>query len=160
MEATQCDLVNDTIPFKPLTAHFSHLIFVLSAIAPEHFIKVAKKIYDQLAPGAVLYFRDYGKYDLGQIRFAKKANAKLKDNFYVCQDKTRRYYFTLDEVKQIFCGGEDAGAGFECIELKNCYRVVENRKDKKMMHRVWVQAKFRKPLKVLNDSLEKKEESD
>jgi hypothetical protein len=37
---------------------------VLSAIAPEHFEKVAKKIFDQLAGGAILYFRDYGRYDL------------------------------------------------------------------------------------------------
>ena len=28
----------------------------------------------------------------------------------------------------------------------NHYRVVENRKDQKTMHRVWVQAKFRKPV--------------
>ena len=129
MQADVCDLVNDKIPFEPLTAQYSQLIFVLSAIAPEHFVKVTKKIYDQLAPGAVLYFRDYGKYDLGQIRFAKKANAKLKSNFYVCADKTRRYYFSLEEVNQIFCGGGDEGASFECIENKNHYRLVENRKD-------------------------------
>ena len=115
MEAAVCDLVKDNIPFEPLTADFSQLIFVLSAIAPENFVPVAKKIYDQLKPGAVLYFRDYGRYDLAQLRFAKKANSKLKDNFYVRTDKTRAYYFTLEEVETLFCGGNEKGADFECI---------------------------------------------
>ena len=86
-----------------------------------------KKIYEHLAPGAILYFRDFGKYDLGQIRLAKKGECKLKDNFYVCTDKTRRYYFTLEEIKRLFCGGGDNGANFECIESRNIYKVVEHR---------------------------------
>ena len=46
-------------------------------------------------------------------------------------DKTRAYYFTEEEVKDIFCnfGAEDEQIGFECIECDNHYRVVENRKD-------------------------------
>lgn len=96
----------------------------MSAIAPENFPKVAKKIFDQLQPGAVLYFRDYGRYDLAQLRFASKGmgNSKLKDNFYVRNDKTRAYYFTCEEVREIF-------KEFECLENKYCYRQVENRKD-------------------------------
>ena len=89
---------------------------------------VAKKIYDQLAPGAVLYFRDYGRYDLAQLRFAQRKTSKLANNFYFRNDKTRAYYFTEEEVRDIFCGFNDDG-GFECIELANHYRVVENRKD-------------------------------
>jgi len=42
-------------------------------------------------------------------------------------------------VKEIF-----EAAGFATIECKYFYRVVENRKDEKVMHRVWIQAKFRK----------------
>ena len=122
---------------------------MLSAIAPENFVAVAKKIYAQLKPGAILYFRDYGRYDLAQLRFAKKANAKLKDNFYVRADKTRAYYFTLEEVETLFCGGGEKGADFECVQNMNHYRVVENRKDQKTMHRVWVQAKFRKPVEAV-----------
>lgn len=107
---------------------------------------MARKIYNQLAPGAVLYFRDYGRHDLAQLRFAQRKTSKLQDNFYVRNDKTRAYYFTEEQIKDIFCSfdGEDA-PGFECIECENHYRVVENRKDNKTMHRVWVQAKFRKP---------------
>ena len=66
-------------------------------------------------------------------------NSKLKDNFYVRNDKTRAYYFLMEEVLDLF-------KEFECVEKKYCYRVVENRKDSKTMHRVWIQAKFKKPL--------------
>lgn len=105
IEAKTCDLVNEPIPFAPLTAAFAQLIFVLSAISPENFVNVAKKIFDQLKPGATLYFRDYGRYDLAQLRFAGKKGSKLKENFYVRNDKTRAYYFTTKQVKNIFCHG-------------------------------------------------------
>jgi hypothetical protein len=29
-------------------------------------------------------------------------NSKLKENFYVRQDKTRAYYFTLEELRELF----------------------------------------------------------
>ena len=70
IDAKPCDLVNEEIPFPPLTAQFAQFIFVLSAINPTQYKAVAQKIYNQLAPGAVLYFRDYGRYDLAQLRFA------------------------------------------------------------------------------------------
>ncbi len=81
----------------------------------------------------MLYFRDYGLYDLAQLRFAEKGTSKISKNFYALFDKTRAYYFTTAEVKSIF-----ESAGFETIECKYFYRVVENRKDEKVMHRVWI----------------------
>ena len=78
-----CDLVNQEIPFPPQTAHFSWLIFVLSAIAPENFPKVALKIYNHLCNDSYFYFRDYGRYDLAQMRFAEKGTSKIATNFYV-----------------------------------------------------------------------------
>ena len=48
----------------------------------------------------------------------------MSENFYVRNDKTRAYYFTKEEVRELFCG-----SGFECLECANHYRVVENRKD-------------------------------
>jgi len=38
------------------------LIFVLSAISPENHLDVARKIFEWMKPGSVLFFRDYGKY--------------------------------------------------------------------------------------------------
>jgi methyltransferase-like protein 6 len=46
IDAKTCDLVKEEIPFAPQTANFGILIFVLSAISPENFTLVAKKIYD------------------------------------------------------------------------------------------------------------------
>ena len=54
-------------------------------------------------------------------------------------DKTRAYYFTLEEVAEMF-----EKVGFEALENKFCHRVIENRKEQKRMYRVWVQSRFRK----------------
>jgi methyltransferase-like protein 6 len=58
----------------------------------------------------------------------------------VRNDKTRAYYFTLEEVEELF-----VGSGFELIENKYFYRMIENRKKEIAMHRVWIQSRFRKP---------------
>ena len=125
IEAHQCDLVNDEIPFEPKTADFCLILFVLSAITPEKYPLVLAKLADQMKPGGVVYFRDYGRYDMAQLRFAKRGNQKLGDNFYLrTEHKTRAYYFALEEVTEMF-----ANAGFEMIENKFCHRVIENRKE-------------------------------
>lgn len=90
-----CDLVKDPFP-KWDRPDLATLIFVLSAIAPEHHESVIQKIYDWMKPGSVLYFRDYGKYDFGQINLSRKKNRKLKENFYVKNDGVRVYYFTME----------------------------------------------------------------
>lgn len=64
VDAHVVDLVNDEFPFPKETADFSIMLFVLSAISPENFPLVAQKLLAQLKPGAILYFRDYGRYDL------------------------------------------------------------------------------------------------
>ena len=74
--------------------------------------------------GGIIYFRDYGRYDLAQLRFAIRKKQKLKDNFYIRSDNTRAYYFTIEEVQQLF-----EEAGFRQIENSYHYRLVENRKD-------------------------------
>jgi len=57
----------------------------------------------------------------------------------VRHDKTRAYYFTLEEVESLF-----AEVGFEKIESRYCYRMVENRKEEKRMYRVWIQSRYRR----------------
>lgn len=59
---------------------------------------VAQKVFDWMKPGSVLFFRDYGRYDFGQINLSQKKNRKLKENFYVKNDGVRVYYFS-NEVR-------------------------------------------------------------
>lgn len=77
MKVAVANLVTDEIPFKG-HGDLSTLIFVLSAIVPEKHLEVMQKIADWMRPGSFLYFRDYGRYDFGQLNLSSKGNRKLR----------------------------------------------------------------------------------
>jgi len=135
------DIATQDIPEKFTRPNFALLLFVLSAISPEKHESSLKKIYDQLKPGGVLFFRDYGRYDLAQLNFAKRKKNKLKDNFYVRYDGTRTFYFEKDEAEALL-----KDIGFEIYDSENHLREIKNRKLDLTMNRVWIQIKARKPL--------------
>ncbi|KAI7906696.1 S-adenosyl-L-methionine-dependent methyltransferase [Cokeromyces recurvatus] len=114
------------------------LIFVMSALAPEQWEQAVKNIYRMLKPGGLVLFRDYGRYDLAQLRFKK--NRLLKENFYIRGDGTRVYFFTSEEIAKIF--KQDNLFRIEQNAVDR--RLIVNRQRKLKMYRVWLQGKFRK----------------
>jgi len=50
------------------------MIFFLSAIPPDQVHSVLKKIDDVMIEGGLIFFRDYGLYDMAMIRNHKKEN--------------------------------------------------------------------------------------
>jgi hypothetical protein len=54
------------------------------------------------AAAMTVLVRDYGIYDMAEIRLAEQKGHKIADNFYVRKDGTRAFYFSEDQLRQIF----------------------------------------------------------
>ncbi|XP_026877686.2 mRNA N(3)-methylcytidine methyltransferase METTL8 [Electrophorus electricus] len=126
-------------PFPPVSLDIILLVFVLSSIHPGRMQEVLNRLAVYLKHGGTILFRDYGRYDLSQLRF--KRGQCLSENFYMRQDGTCVYFFTKDEVSQLF-----TDAGLEEVQNLEDRRLQVNRRKKVMMHRVWTQSKYRKSL--------------
>lgn len=139
IKAFQCDITTDSvhqhIPANSLD--IISMIFVLSAITPEKFDAVVKNLHRLLKPNGIVLFRDYGRYDMAQLRF--KSGHKIAENFYMRQDGTRSYYFAEHELANIFKKNH-----FEI--LSNCYvhRRTLNIKEGIDVPRIFLQGKFKK----------------
>ncbi|NXV95593.1 METL2 protein, partial [Calonectris borealis] len=135
------DVCDDAVPypFPDEILDVILLVFVLSTIHPDRMQGVVNRLAKLLKPGGMLLFRDYGRYDTAQLRF-KKGHC-LSENFYVRGDGTRVYFFTKDEIWNMF-----TLAGLTEVQNLVDRRLQVNRRKKVKMQRVWIQSKFQKPL--------------
>ncbi|KAJ2823977.1 hypothetical protein FBU31_004114 [Coemansia sp. 'formosensis'] len=137
-----CDITKDRLA-DTIPAHSVDIvsaIFVFSALPPEKQADAVSNVLEILKPGGRILFRDYGIYDLAQLRF--KSGHKLETNLYVRQDGTLSYYFSTERLRELFVrhGG--------LVELDNEYvvRRLVNVKREIDSDRVFTQAKFQAPI--------------
>ncbi|XP_023767740.1 uncharacterized protein LOC111916326 [Lactuca sativa] len=115
------------------------LIFTLSAVPVDRMPMAISECFSVLKPGGLLFFRDYGLYDMTMLRF--EADQRVGFREYKRSDGTRSYFFSLNTARDLFLA-----AGFIEVELEYCCVKSVNRRKQKTMHRVWVHGKFQKPL--------------
>ncbi|XP_062133976.1 tRNA N(3)-methylcytidine methyltransferase METTL6, partial [Drosophila sulfurigaster albostrigata] len=140
--AFQCDITTQQVHehIAPESLDVCTMIFVLSAIHPDKFKAVIANLGKLLKPGGLVLFRDYGLYDMAQLRF--KPGHKIAENLYMRQDGTRSYYFAEQELAQLFNDSD-----FEVISNNYVHRRTLNLKEGIDVPRIFLQGKFRKRIK-------------
>lgn len=119
---------------------FVSLIFVFSALHPDKMKTAVENIAKVMKPNGTVLVRDYGINDHSMIRF--DPGHKLAEKFYVRQDGTRSYFFTLEEMEQLFVGASGNGSFFRKAENEYVFRETVNMKEKLRVPRVFIQSKF------------------
>lgn len=139
MAAFACDITTDDVfgTVREASIDLITLVFVLSAIHPDKFDAVIKTMWRLLRPGGVVLFRDYGLYDMAQLRF--KPGSKIAEKLYVRQDGTRSYYFDVEETKRLFERSE-----FEVVSNDYIHRRTVNFKEGIDVPRIFLQGKYKK----------------
>eukprot|EP00941_MAST-03F_sp_MAST-3F-sp1_P006369 g6369.t1 len=138
-QAYVCDVTADPLPQQILSQPLDSvlMLYSLSAVNPEKMLIFVRKVVNVMKKGSLLFFRDYGRGDLAQLRFTEDGHHKIEDNFYVRQDGTRAYYFTTGEIERLFeC------AGLTRKELSYIDREQHNHAHGTTWTRRWIHAIF------------------
>ncbi|KAF0274938.1 hypothetical protein FOG51_00116 [Hanseniaspora uvarum] len=136
--ADRWDITDSKLPVEEGTVDVIIMIFVFSALEPQQWKAAIDNAAKLLKKGGKILFRDYGRYDLAQVRF--KGEKILSPNFYIRGDGTRVYFFTDEEIEEIFTGNDQ----FDKVKIGIDRRLLVNRKKKIKMYRQWIQAVFEK----------------
>jgi SAM-dependent methyltransferase len=110
-------------------------IFMLSAVHPQLHVDSLLRLRALLKPGGLILFRDYGRYDMTQVRFHARGNRVMAPNLYVRGDQTVAYFFSLDDVRAMA-----AAVNLSVLRVEYDVRKLINRKRKLTMYRVWIVA--------------------
>lgn len=139
MTVWQGDLVKEEVVDRvpPGGCDILIIMFVLSAVNPDNMDSFMGHAVKGLKQGGRLLFRDYGRYDMAQIRF--KPTRRIQDNLYARQDGTLAYFFDIDELDALF-----QRHGLRKVKSEYIRRCIRNRRTNAEMHRVWIQSIYEK----------------
>lgn len=93
-----------------------------------------------MKPNGIVFVRDYGLNDHSMVRF--DPGHKIAEKFYVRQDGTRTYFFSLEEMTNLFVDNSHNASWFTKTENEYVFRETINMKEKLRVPRVFIQSKF------------------
>ena len=121
-------------------------VFLLSALPPGPALgRVVATATAQLAPGGWLLVRDYGLYDMVELRFRGNSGAARPGGAFQRADGTLARFFTPDALAEEVCAAAAAaGRPLVCSSAHFCTVRVVNRGKGTEMKRVFVNASFQR----------------
>uniref|UniRef100_A0A915P8C5 SAM-dependent MTase RsmB/NOP-type domain-containing protein n=1 Tax=Meloidogyne floridensis TaxID=298350 RepID=A0A915P8C5_9BILA len=128
------DITENTDQVPEESLDYILCVFVLSAIAPCRLKLAILNLVRLLKPGGILMVKDYGRYDLTQLRF--KRDRFIDENFYRRGDGTFVSYFTTEELHALF-----AQVGLERIQ-----NIMEKRLNKRKLLKLCCEVAKYRPL--------------
>ena len=130
---------NKRSPFQDDSCDRMMIIFTLSAMRPSEMTGVLVEAKQALKEGGLLLIRDYGLYDMAQLRFPGSQLIDPESMVYQRADGTLSSFFSRQQLESMA-----KGVGFRCKECKYVCTNIINKKDGKNMRRVFIHGVFEK----------------
>ena len=121
----------DVAPMRPIICL---MIFFLSAVPADVIPGLLERIRER-HPGARLLIRDYGEYDMTQLR--SRPETRTIEGQYVRSDGTLRTFFSLDAMRALL------SPHFDIERMDFSMRCLRNRKSNVTMYRRWIHVEAR-----------------